>query len=659
MVAMRIRLFLLATSLLGACSGSSSESVGGVVVNMDFRRETGFYSAPFPSDERQADDGRIDISGYPNPDKIGFVEQTLDVIREDVRGFGIASAVFFTLSAPPDVTRLPDAFASVADGAPVFLISVTPGPDYLRRYPVDVSYAADGGPFGALNLLSLLPVQGMALRPKTTYAAVVLRNLRSADGKPLGVSSGMAALAAGRRPAGLTETAFTRYRDALAALAEAGVASRSIAGLAVFTTGEPAAEMEVFRKDVLAQPRPQPESAFALAATYETFCEYQSTVQMPVYQAGTPPFDSSGGNWTVDEAGKPVLQGHEQAKFIVTVPRAAAPAAGYPTVVVVRTGGDPLVHRGVHPVAHGAAEPGSGPASEFAKEGYAGVTIDGPHGGLRNVTKGDEQVLMFNILNPRAMRDNVRQSALETILTAHMLDDVTIDASGCPGVGATVKLDTTKLALMGHSMGATVAQPAMAYEPRFKGLILSGAGASWLANLIYKQKPLNVPQIAELVLNYGKYDRKLTEQDPVVSLVQWAGDQSDAPAYNQRMTERNILMLQGIVDHYIMPPIANASSLSLGLDLAGTPLDADTAEIASLRPLEPLLAFSGRKRVEYPVQGNHGKATAVVAQYREDGIEDGHEVAFQTEAPKLQYRCFLRSLLHGTPVVDEPGKCRY
>lgn len=657
---MRISSLLLVFALFAACSDAPAAKGGGVQVYMDFRRETGFYSAPFPSDDRQADDGRIDIAGFPNPDNIGFVEQTLEVIREDVRGFGIASGIFFTMSAPPDAVRLPDAFASVADGAPVFLISVTPeATDYLRRYPVDVSFAADGGPFGAPNLLSLIPVQGMALRSKTTYAAVVLRDLRGADGKPLGVSGGMAALVEGRRPAGLSDAAFARYRAALGALAEAGVKGGSIAGLAVFTTGEPASELGLFREAILDLPRPKVESAFALTDTYSTFCVYRSTVQMPVYQKGKPPFDSDGGNWTLDANGKPALQGYEQAKFIVTIPRATAPAGGYPTVVMVRTGGDPLVDRGVHPVAHGGGTPGSGPAGEFAKEGYAGVTVDGPHGGLRNVTKGDEQVLMFNILNPRAMRDNVRQSALETILLAHMLDDVTIDASGCPGAGGTVKLDTQQLALMGHSMGATVAQPAMAYEPRFKALILSGGGASWLANLVHKQKPLNVPQVAELVLNYGKYRRKLTEQDPVVSLTQWAGDPSDAPAYNQMMTERNVLMLQGIVDHYIMPPIANASSLSLGLDLAGDPLDAETAELASLRPLEPLLAFSGRERVKYPVQGNHGKATAVVVQHVEDGIEDGHEVVFQTEAPKLQYRCFLRSLLLGAPVVDEPGKCRF
>jgi hypothetical protein len=36
-----------------------------------------------------------------------------------------------------------------------------------------------------------------------------------------------------------------------------------------------------------------------------------------------------------------------------------------------------------------------------AAAGWGGLSIDGPHGGLRNVSNGDEQFLMFNVTNPR------------------------------------------------------------------------------------------------------------------------------------------------------------------------------------------------------------------------------------------------------------------
>jgi len=40
-----------------------------------------------------------------------------------------------------------------------------------------------------------------------------------------------------------------------------------------------------------------------------------------------------------------------------------------------------------------------------------------------------------------------------------------------------------------------------------------------------------------------------------------------------------------------------------------------------------------------------------VTQHHEDGIEDGHEVMFQTDVPKHEYQYFLASWLTGTPSV--------
>ena len=70
----------------------------------------------------------------------------------------------------------------------------------------------------------------------------------------------------------------------------------------------------------------------------------------------------------------------------------------------------------------------------------------------------------------------------------------------------------------------------------------------------------------------------------------------------------------------------------------------------------------GRSAVALPASGNvsvgRAQVTAVVVQHPEDGVEDGHEVVFQTEPPKHQYRCFLASFAAGrTPVVpaDAPA----
>ncbi|HEX6836947.1 MAG TPA: hypothetical protein VF334_10270, partial [Polyangia bacterium] len=57
-----------------------------------------------------------------------------------------------------------------------------------------------------------------------------------------------------------------------------------------------------------------------------------------------------------------------------------------------------------------------------------------------------------------------------------------------------------------------------------------------------------------------------------------------------------------------------------------------------------------------PSSGNVDAATtALVVQHPGDAIEDGHEVVFQTDPPKHQYRCFLQSWLGGAPSVPPDG----
>ncbi len=341
-------------------------------------------------------------------------------------------------------------------------------------------------------------------------------------------------------------------------------------------------------------------------------------------------------------------------------------------VILSRTGagGDrPLVDRG--PQATNGGPPivaGTGPGMYFAMEGFAGMQIDGPHGGLRNLNNGNEDLVMFNIFNGGALRDNVRESAVELALEAHIVDGLTVDATACPGSAEpNAKFDTTKLALMGHSMGATISPLTIAVEPRFGAAILSGAGASWIENVIYKQLPLDVAPAISIFLDYGSERFPLLAGDPVLTLFQWSEEPADPLVYTREILRepptgfpaRQILMEQGIVDHYIMPPIADATSLSLGLDLAGQALDVQSAEVGMLEPIESVLPYSGGKALSFPVSGNFkppsgSPVTAIVVQHPSDGIEDGHEIVFQTEAPKHEYRCLLKGYAAGTtPVIPQ------
>jgi hypothetical protein len=466
----------------------------------------------------------------------------------------------------------------------------------------------------------------------------------------------MAQLAAGEAPAGLGGAALDHYRRAVRALQAAGVRPGDVAGLAAFTTGDPAAELLEFRTDALARPAPALIRPFMAGEVFPDFCVYAATLGMPQYQAGTPPYASSGGGWTRDPQGRPQLQRTEEANLVVTVPRAPMPAAGFPVAVFIRTGGGgdrPLVDRGPRATAGGpATAPGTGPARQFARAGFAGVSVDGPLGGRRNPNNGDEQFLIFNILNPVALRDNVRQSALELSLLPRLLDSLSLDAGACGAPAA--RFDTSRLALMGHSMGGTIAPLVLRAEPRYRAAILSGAGGSWIENVMWKKRPLEVRPLAEMILGYAP--GALQADDPVLTLVQWAAEPADPQVYARNLVRegRHVLMVQGIVDHYILPRIANGISLALGLDLGGDELD---QEIPGQTPLGQVLPFAGGRALRLPAGGNVSGMTAIVVQQREDGIEDGHEVIFQTAAPQEQYRCFLKDFAgsDAAPKVRAPG----
>lgn len=606
--------------LLLACNNAATPSL-----RMDFA--AGFYDAPFPSEGR-------DVADFPNPDGVPLVEQ-LRALLADPAGFGRTSAVFFTAERPLDPASLPTLSETTEPGAPIYLIDIDPdSPERGRRIPLLVAVLDDGGPFGADNLLSLLPLQGVPLRAGTRYAAVVTRELRTAGGVALGQAPAIEALRDGELAPGMDPI----FAEALDALTTLGQDSEQIAAFTFFSTGRPEDELAVLRD---AAPEVRGPTSLALTEVFDGFCVFEGEVEMPVYQQGEPPYLTSGGGIVFD-GGVPELDHWDASRFVLTVPRSGVSAL--PTAVLIRTGGGgdrPLVDRGVRDADGQVLVPGTGPATWISAAGYAGVSVDGPHGGLRNPSGGDEQFLMFNINNPTALRDNVRQSALEIALLPELLDGFVLDSSDCPGAARTVTLGAP-FALAGHSMGATIAPLTLAIAPEYEAVILSGAGGSWINNVVYKESPLHVRPLAEAMLGYN--EGELTVFDPVLSLLQWAGENADPPVYRDGVSAapRDILMVQGIVDTYILPPIANATSLSLGLDLAGESLDAAHPELAEMTPLDALLPLVGRTVLDYPAGDNRGGRTLLVTQHPEDGVEDGHEVLFQTGAPKCQAEALLR-----------------
>jgi len=622
---------------------------------MDFARAS-LFDAPVPDESLRTPSG-IDISRVPNADSSLFVTAARDLVSSDAHGFSLTSTSFFQTTGPLDPASLPTLAQTTRSDGGVQLVNVdAQSPEFGARTPALVTFLEDAGPYGSPNMLGVTPYQGRPLRPSTLYAAVVLTSVRDAAGKTLGQNDVLAGLSHGQKPAAMSDAAFPAYSAALDALTHAGISADSLAAINVFRTDDWMPSFQAVLNDAMG--KPAIASAPAPKEVFPDFCVFSGTIDMPVYQGGTPPYAKDGGKW-VFNGSKPALQRMERANIVITIPRAPMPPAGYPTVILSRTGagGDrPLVDRGAQATNGGPPiAPGTGPAPEFAPAGFAGVSIDGPLGGLRNPDMSDEQFLIFNIGNPGAIRDNVRQSALELVLAAHVIDTLSVDASSCSGAAPAPKFDAAKLALFSHSMGSTISPLALAFEPRFGAAILSGAGGSWIDNVLYKLKPIAVLPFAELLVGYTTQKRHIVLGDPALAIVQWGAEAADPPVYGDRIVAslgggraRHVLMVQGIVDHYILPPMANATTLSLGLDLAGSALDEQNADLANFDPIRRVLPLSGRQNIPFPAKGNVAHAdgsasTAVVVQWPSDGIEDGHEVIFQRSEPKYQYRCFLKT----------------
>lgn len=661
---MRTPLWLAVALTLSACE----PGVPPATALGDFGSEE-FWASPFPGEHRRLPDGRIDMADFPVRLRSNITVILRDAAAEQT-GFGTTTPVFFPMTAAIDPSDLPGPIDPASLEAPVFLVDVDPdSPDRGTLAPIIGRFLLDAGPYGAPNLLAILPVQGRPLRPNTLYAAVVTSTLHQADGSPLETATYVTSIARGETPTGLSGDALTAFRDAHASLLELGLAEEDLIAFTAFRTGDPTHVFDVALTGARAHGEHIALGAFDAPEIYDDYCAYHAVATVPVFQEGEPPYATEGGRWILDDEGAPILQREETANVWVTVPRRAMPTDGFPAAVLVRSGSGadrPLMDRGPRDAA-GVSPRGTGLGLQFAQAGFIGVSIEGPHGGSRNVSGGDEQFIVFNIQNVFALRDNLRQSAIELALLVDTLPEIELDPTACPDLStvdtAPVRIDGRSLALVGHSIGASIAPLTAAFEPRYRAMIVSGAGASWSENILYKLSPIPTRGLANTLVGYASETAVINDADPMLALLQWAGEEADAQVYAPLMIAhptlglpRHVLMFQGIEDTYIPPPVANALTLALEIDVGGTIRDREWTAREGWQPIQALLPLTGRDVISLPATANLGDGTtAVLVQLEEDGIQDGHEVMWQRSDAREMVRCFLIGLASGTPTVVDPA----
>ena len=215
-----------------------------------------------------------------------------------------------------------------------------------------------------------------------------------------------------------------------------------------------------------------------------------------------------------------------------------------------------------------------------------------------------------------------------------------------PGTGAAIKFDPQRIYFKGHSQGGLTGPLFLAYEPKVKAAILSGAGGGFTFSLLNKTEPVSIPKLVTALLNEAP-----DEYHPFINLVQTYFESADPSNYARLFFReppagqdaKSIYHSMGLIDHYTPVPTIKILALAMGVQPANPMLE----PIAGL-PLTPL-GFA-----DPPLSDNiaGGAATGVLCEYLVptggNGAPryDGHFVVFDHPDAVRQSNAFLG--LHAT-----------
>jgi hypothetical protein len=578
-----------------------------------------FFGRPWPSDTRLVTgaDGKkhLDLTGFYNPGAaIGAYIAAIG--DEPLGGFGTSSAIYFRFDGPLDPTTLPPApAASIADGATVSVVDVTQGsPTLGKRSPLRIQFSTTAGMYIGANALALLPEPGFPLRERTTYTAVITDGVRAADG-------GSVHRAAGFQPPAVP-----------------GVDAATIVAATTFTTQDATTIMKDLRDAVYAQaPAPTASAITWTGEKTSVYDEFEGTYPSPNFQEGDPPYSRVGGHIHLGADGKPLVVRTEQLRFALTVPKTPMPQAGYPVVLYAHgTGGD----------YRSFIDDGSAASAAIVKDdkgnviaNLAMISIDQVLHGPRDPTGASPEITFFNFQNIAAARDNPKQGALDDYQLIRMVEGFNVAMA--PMTGQPIKFDKTRIYFKGHSQGGLTGPLYLAYEPKIKGAILSGAGANFILALLGKTAPNDIPKVVAAIVG-----EPVDAFHPLINLLQAYLESSDPGNYGRLylreppagLDPKNIYQSLGLVDHFTPVPTIKAFALSMGLTPANPELD----------PIDDL-PLTSQTWLDAPLQSNlaNGAATGVLCEYQvptnSKGIQayDGHFVVFKHSGAVFQANGFL------------------
>ncbi len=654
-----------------------------------------FYRLPFPNDIRMKN-GTLSLAGHPTPGPtilpFDMVARYISAIEAESTGFGANQAIYFRLSKSFRAEDFPQDCGAE-------LVDITPSsPTYGRPNAFQCGAQTGSATYICGPYLWLRPQDGHPLRPGTTYAVLLHKTITDLVGATFDQDDDFTAMLAPTAPTNAdlaaAYAAYQPLRDYLAT--HPATPATDLASAAVFTVAKYEDALAAIDNTVASLPVPtiggwvhcgdpgvvspcddhltgdaHVRGCLPEDSADPSFDTYQGTLGLPVFQKGTPPYLTEGGDidyqstggavnsapdgsavvasdpdgggpnpdggGAIDSGGIPagpalaaVVQRTEKVCFSLTVPKGVAPVSGWPLVVYGHgTGGS---YRSIvqldlaHDYATGIAPPGAAPGAlatpvPMAVLGYEGI-MHGTRAGGSTTPVGE---LVYNFLNPHAARDNALQAAADLLAIPHAV-------SGLAGLG--VPVDGARMALYGHSQGGNAASLVAARESPYRTIVMSGTGGLLIHTLLGKTQPVNVPAVLPFLLGeIGPVDAS----HPVLNLMQMYFERSDTVNFGRRlfrdtlpsMTPHNVLHVYGTGDSFSVVPTERAFALSASLWVAAPPIDE-----------------FGLPHVAPPVFDNDGvgpyyNLTAVEIQYQPAAGVDGHFVSTQN----LSARAAIQQML--------------
>ncbi|MEE2755923.1 MAG: hypothetical protein VYA30_04655 [Myxococcota bacterium] len=631
------------------CSIDTPDGVPGLrFVIPGLNSTTDFFTLPYPNDIRRQQT-ITDLSGFPGstnfPTPAELLSQYVSANETPRYGFGLNEAVIFRFDGRVEY----DTLEFGGNGANFSFVNITPNTNRYGLPPRSRFYATGGGDrYVCPNWLGIRPSEGSPLAPLTTYAVIFRRGITDVNGVPLEPSEHLS-LVLGQSPPtnAIIQQAWAAYAPLRRYLLDQEIPVEDVIGATVFTTGNPTEGVLGAVASVNERPAPsisdlsQCDSGVispcgggpgrGCGAAAPGFIELHGRLELPNILIGEPPYQSSGG-FVQFRGRRPVVQNTQPTCVSIAVPTGDVPQAGWPIVIFG------------HDIGGGfrsAIE--NGLAAMLTSIGWAVIGFDGIlHGerynGSEIPTKADIASALYNLDNPRFLRDQGAQAVtdLHGIVSYLRTAELQLPESR-------IGFDPNRFVFIGAGYGAEVAMPFIANNPTLSAAILTGFGASMVDMLRLKNTPH--PIAAELGLRLA--DAKMEAMHPALQLFQSWLDSRDPQNYgglirtpNDGEPRKHIFYMHDVADQETPKKLVESLLISMRLALVGDPI----MELSSVRTAD--ISEEGVLKANVA-----NEATQGAKQYSRS-LEDSESTLFSEPTAVQDIKEFLQDLIsEGIPSI--------